>query len=383
MKATTDRDLMIRALARCMPATGKDGTSAAAGKILLRADDSGPDPTLSLYGSSPALQAETAIVASAVTAGTAGVDAKRLQQAVASMPKGNLLLATGEGNRLSIRSGTRRFWLPLVDELVFPNPGAPVVGSPEIVIPAASLLEAVARVKGGLADSIEAHTDGVWLESEEGDLWLVTYSGFSLFWLRIALPTPAPSWACLLPSGALRMIETVCAGHDNVTLTHSSPDVFLAVDDTVVGARLPVAPFPQWKAISAMRDAKILAKFDPIPALASVEAVRVALHAKIPPVRLTIGEGRMHISSARIAGSPADPSDGYASDAIPVDQICEGVVEFGTSARDIASALEGSRGEVTLYAELREKVAGAYVESEGGRFHALLSAVDLAPPEPR
>lgn len=289
--------------------------------------------------------ADGTIEAEVVHAGAVAVNAKKLEERVAAMHEGPLLLSM-EGEQFSIWNvgNKRRFLVPAMPGSEMPRFPRVAAAEPTVRLPAIVLKRCIDAVIASVSDDqTRPHVNSALVESDT-QLRFVSTDGHRL--QRYEIPLPAGSRAVptgtLIPKSALHILSKIAGAADKAAeavVTFEGPHVFVEMAGVIFGVKLIDAPFPLWRQVV------------PTQAARGVTANREKLGVIAAGVAIAAGTGRglrLHLNRDHLRIAADSPESGDGSDEMEVGYTGPALT-IGINARLLGEMLAGFETEdVTL-----------------------------------
>lgn len=248
MKLQIDKAELVRVIDRCAMVSDPKGLQPHVDKVLISASRDDDGDGLQFIASDGHKQIDQAAAATIEAPGACAVSARRLQVMAHALPEGIVKMALKDGDgRLLVTCGTRRYALPYMDADQYPAVSEPEEGAPNIEVPTNILKRAIARVRHTTGqDKDKPWLEGVRIEAVDGMLSAVCTNGHAMAWQESQIADRA-HWECLLPTGVLPLVDSLCGDNLKLRLYHQDSAVYFEGPDVLAGALLPRGGFPPWR----------------------------------------------------------------------------------------------------------------------------------------
>lgn len=330
MKVTADRTALLAAV-ETAARTVKPKSGPAMESALLTASPR----QLEIAASDLAIHTRTTVPAAVSAPGAVLINAKSLEDAIKSMPRGVLDLETDASNKTTLRGGRRSIeLLGLSSDAYSALPDAPTEWQqlPARVLTALLTKTAFAGLQ---VDDGRSHLYGVMLTRDERDLVAIATDGHRLAMARAECDAAID---VLVPMRLVHEIEKLLDANEAAAVEFAVTRgmVFLRVGESILGGQRTEGTFPAWRQV-------IPAKGD-----RSARVARTSLYESVQAVaRITTDKTSaitMHVKPGEIALSMANAERGAANDV--VDAELEGAeLRIGVNARYLNEALATTEDE--------------------------------------
>ncbi len=336
MRFTADRSALLSAVetaARTITPT----SGAALESALLTASKG----RVEIAASDLAIHTRTSVPSAVSAPGAVLINAKSLEDAIKSMPRGTLDLETTDANKTTLRGGRRS-----IELLGLPGdeyPAQPDMPTEWQQLPARILADLLSKTAfAGLQnDDGRNHLRGVYLTKADGMLHAIATDGHRLALARTACDAEVD---VTIPIRMVQEIEKLLAASEAAAVEFAVTRgmVFVRVDQSVLGGQRVEGSFPAWQQIvptqgpnrARVSRASLLESTQAVARISADKSSAITMHAKP-------GEIELYMNNTE---------RGEARDV--VDAELEGAaVRIGINGRYLADAL-GSSSEEDVVVEM-------------------------------
>jgi DNA polymerase-3 subunit beta len=242
---------------------------------------------------------------------------------------------TLDGTTLTLKSGSRRFRLPVIpgDEM----PRLPDADGATFLlnIPGDELADLISRVQFAIStDETRLHLNSMLLEHEGDKLTAVATDGHRLS-VSVTTSGSVGAFKILIPLKGVLQLKRLCESGD-VTLRQSGHVLFAEAGGFEWTCKLADAAFPPYQqVIPASSEATV--SVDRLALMSAVKAVSVAANDRTGGVKFTFDAGKLRIESE-------SPESGEGFDEIESDYQGDRRI-VGFNARYVVEALGAMSGE--------------------------------------
>jgi len=355
------KDVLLRALERCLYPSGKEEGREYAGRVLItvRPDDK----TATCYALDTYLCVEIAVPLEGIAeAGEpAAINTRRLHTMVHNL-RGEVVHMVVRDNRLTVTGDhQRRYTATLADASTFPPVQEPSQEAATITIAGPKLAYILKRAEHG-RDPDKPNLDGVMLRAykQEGlsipTLECVSVSGYKTVVVKhqehVDGTLPFESF---MPSRLLKPLLVMAEKEESITLCRDGNFVYALTEDSLLGALLPREPFLDHNLM--IKNVEPLEPVCEIPAIAlrdAIKAIDAVRTAKNSCVRFAYDGGSLHLSLHR--------DETRASDSVPVSSHATDKFEFFAEPKYVLDHLKAADCDCTL---LGSKAPVAFRTTDG------------------
>jgi DNA polymerase-3 subunit beta len=288
MKFTVPQDKILPVLTQCHAVTDRKGTMPALGHVLLVANGAIKLSATDLYQSVKA-DADGEIKQQ----GSAAVDARMLLDRVKQLP-GEIGFVL-DGTTLTLKSGSRRFRLPVIPGDEMPKLPDAADTQPLLTIPGDELADLISRVQFAIStDETRLHLNSMLLEHEGDKLTAVATDGHRL---SVAVTTSGSigAFKILIPLKGVLQLKRLCESGD-VTLRQSGHVLFAEAGGFEWTCKLCDQIFPPFRdVIPSSSEATV--SVDRLALMGALKAVSVAASDRTGGVKFTFESDKLRIES--------------------------------------------------------------------------------------
>lgn len=345
MELTVSKKDLSRLVERCQGVADKKSTMPVLSNVLLVATDDGQ---LRVAATDLYVSVSGAIPAEVKTSGTIAVPAKELFERIATMPEGPIRLIANDGSQLTVRSAAsaRSFRLHGLPGGDFPTLPEPEANAPKLELGADVLSTLIGTTHFSISpDETRAALNSALFEWDGDWVRMVTTDGHRLSKMEVQVQGRQATATMLIPSKAVNELKRFCDAAKNeaakegreapkLAIAQSGPNAFFELTGTRYSVKLVDAQFPPYSQVIPQTTERAL-RVSRGAFADALKAVSLASSEKTGGVKLTIGGGKMRITSE-------SPESGEGYDELPVDY--EGAdVTIGFNAkyfRDVLQAID-------------------------------------------
>lgn len=353
MELTVAKKDLLRLATRMQGVAERKSTMPVLANVLLAVD--GPN-AVRLSATDLYLAISGKIPAEVTRGGSVAVPAKDLLERVKMMPDGPIMVASHDNSTTTLKAAgsARRYTLKGMPGDDFPPLPAPSEGAPTLALDVSVLQQLIGCTHYSIsADETRAHLNSAKFEWEGDLVRMVTTDGHRLSKMEVKVSGRQASAAMLIPLKAIQELRRLCdeaatetKDSPQIQITQSGSSAFFQSAGMTFSVKLVDAQFPPYQqVIPQSTDKKLLA---PRSALAdALRAVSIAASERTGGVKLSLGDGKMRISSE-------SPETGDGFDEIPIDY-AGAPITIGFNAKyflDVLGALDEDDVELGLGGDL-------------------------------
>jgi len=288
--------------------------------------------------------------------GAITVNARKLFEIIRQLPEDSVNINTGDGERMTIKSGRSRFNIVGLNSKEFPS--FPAIEEEKLAkIEPESLREMVDKTSFAVSmDETRYNISGFFLEREDGFLRMVTTDGHRLAISEKETDTPmAEKEGVIIPRKGATEVRKLLEEEGMFSFGVTKKSATMKKDNTVINVRLIEGDFPDYKQVVPKdNDKKVISKKEDL--LESLKRVSILSSEKIKGVKFAFSKDKLTLSSS-------SPDIGDATEEVSVEYGGQDV-EVSFNARYFIEALEAIREEmVTL--ELKDALSPAILKPVG------------------
>lgn len=354
------KDVLIRALDRCLHPSGKD-EKPYAGRVLVTVREA--DKTATFYALDTYLCVEVAVPLEGISeAGhPVAIGTKRLHTMALNL-RGDVVHVVEREGRLTITGDhQRRYTAMLEDSSVFPPVQEPSEQAPSITI-AGPKLQYLLRRAEHARDADKPHLDGVMVRAYKQDGRAVpTLEAVAINGYKTAVVTHQEQvdgtlpFESFLPSRLLKPLLAMAEEPEPITICAEGNFVYAMTDDALIGALLPRDPFLDHRAM--IKNVEPLEPVCEIPAIAlrdALKAIDAVRASKNSCVQFSYDGGSLQLILRR--------DETQASDSLRVTPVSQMDVHFFAEPKYVLDHLKAADCDCILY---RTKAPFAFKTTDG------------------
>lgn len=271
--------------------------------------------------------------------GAITVPAKILNEVVASLPGGEVSLASEDGNAATVTSGKSEYAIQGLAAEEFPAAAAPI-GGVALTLPQAALRTLLRGTEfAASADETRAILTGMLLVWNGEKLTVVATNMHRLALDAVAVAGgPAQETQTVVPVRALReVMRSLSAEAEPTARVHLGENhALFELDHVAITSRIIEGQFPNYERVIAI-DAEHTVRAERLALLAALRRADIVARAEADKVILRVQPGAMMIEAE-------SPDVGRAREEVPIE--LEGdQMEIAFSAQYLIDALEAMPGE--------------------------------------
>jgi DNA polymerase-3 subunit beta len=345
MKLTIERAALLRALNHVQSVVERRNTIPILSNVLIEAKDG----SLGLTATDMDIAIVERVTADVGTSGATTAPAHTLYDIVRKLPDGAQvdIEASGEGDRLTLKSGRSRFTLSTL-----PTDDFPVMSGGdlphEFQIDADALRGLIDRTRFAIStEETRYYLNGIYVHAADGDpqmLRAVATDGHRLARVEIPLPDGAGGMpGVIIPRKTVnelrKLIEEVNGGVD---ITLSDTKIRFAFGDAILTSKLIDGTFPDYERVIPSGNDKIMT-VDCSDFAEAVDRVSTIATEKMRAIKMKLEGDQMELSAS-------SQENGQAVEEVGIDY-GKDAIEIGFNARyllDIAHQVEGDTAEFVM-----------------------------------
>lgn len=342
MRATVERSHLLKSLGHVHRVVERRNTIPILSNVLLRTDGS----SLTMKATDLDLEVTETVPADIGQPGATTVPAHILHDIVRKLPDGaEVVLDTGDGAQLALRSGRSNFALQVLPEADFPDLTAgefPIRFS----LPAAAVKKLIDRTQFAIStEETRYYLNGIYLHGVDVGgkpmLRAVATDGHRLAQAQLEAPTGSEGMAgVIVPRKTVGEIHRLVEEPDtNVGLEISETKIRITIGPAVLTSKLIDGTFPDYARVIPQGNDKVL-KIDRAEFAAAVDRVSTISSERGRAVKLALSDGKIVLSVN-------NPDSGSATEELGADYAAD-EIEIGFNARyllDVAAQLETGTAE--------------------------------------
>ena len=344
MKLTIERSALLKALAHVQSVVERRNTIPILSNLKMEADNG----SLNLNATDMDLEITESTTAEVSTPGITTAPAHTLYDIVRKLPEGSQVELSGDGEKLTLRSGRSRFTLPCL-----PTEDFPVMSGGELPhafeVSTADLRRLVDRTHFAIStEETRYYLNGIFLHAADREgvdvLRAVATDGHRLASAEIPLPIGATGMpGVIVPRKTVaelrKLIDESAA---EVSIALSETKIRFEFDDTIIISKLIDGTFPEYERVIPTSNDKEM-EVDCQSFAHAVDRVSAISSEKSRAVKLTINKGVLELSAS-------SPEHGSATEELEVAY--QGtVLEVGFNSRyllDITQRIEGDKARFIM-----------------------------------
>ncbi|MEQ8605073.1 MAG: DNA polymerase III subunit beta [Marivibrio sp.] len=345
MKLTIERAALLRALNHVQSVVERRNTIPILSNVLIDSKDG----ALGLTATDMDIAIVERTAAEVATAGAVTAPAHTLYDIVRKLPDGAQvdLDATGEGDRLTLKSGRSRFTLATL-----PTDDFPVMSGGdmphEFQLDAEALRALIDRTRFAIStEETRYYLNGIYLHAADGEtpmLRAVATDGHRLARVEIPLPDGAGGMpGVIVPRKTVSELRKLIEETDGaVSISLSDTKIRFAFGDAVLTSKLIDGTFPDYERVIPSGNDKIMT-VDCSDFAEAVDRVSTIATEKMRAVKMKLDGDQMELSAS-------SQENGQAVEELAIDYGRE-AIEIGFNARyllDIANQVEGDAAEFVM-----------------------------------
>ena len=342
MRVTVERSHLLKALGHVHRVVERRNTIPILSNVLMRADGG----KLTLKATDLDLEITATVPAEITQAGATTVPAHILYEIVRKLSDGSeVLLDTGEGTQLALRSGRSKFTLQMLPESDFPDLA---IGEFPIrfSLPASALRKLIERTQFAIStEETRYYLNGIYLHvvtvAGKPMLRAVATDGHRLAQAQIEAPAGSEGMTgVIVPRKTVGEIQKLLEEPGAEVGTElSDTKIRFTVGGVILTSKLIDGTFPDYVRVIPQGNDKIL-KVDRSEFAGAVDRVSTISSERGRAVKLGLSDGKMVLSVN-------NPDSGSATEELGVDYPADSL-EIGFNARyllDVAGQLETNTAE--------------------------------------
>ncbi len=344
MKLTIERSALLKALAHVQSVVERRNTIPILSNLKMEADNG----SLNLNATDMDLEITESTTAEVSTPGITTAPAHTLYDIIRKLPEGSQVELSGDGEKLTLRSGRSRFTLPCL-----PTEDFPVMSGGDLPhafkVSTADLRRLVDRTHFAIStEETRYYLNGIFLHPADREgvdvLRAVATDGHRLASAEIPLPIGATGMpGVIVPRKTVtelrKLIEESAA---EVSIALSETKIRFEFDSTVIISKLIDGTFPEYERVIPTGNDKEM-EVDCQSFAHAVDRVSAISSEKSRAVKLTINKGILELSAS-------SPEHGSATEELEVAY--QGtVLEVGFNSRyllDITQRIEGDKARFIM-----------------------------------
>lgn len=345
MKLTIERAALLRALNHVQSVVERRNTIPILSNVLIEAKDG----ALGLTATDMDIAIVERTAADVATAGAVTAPAHTLYDIVRKLPDGAQvdLDATGEGDRLTLKSGRSRFTLATL-----PTDDFPVMSGGdmphEFQLDAEALRALIDRTRFAIStEETRYYLNGIYLHAADGEtpmLRAVATDGHRLARVEIPLPDGANGMpGVIVPRKTVSELRKLIEETDGaISISLSDTKIRFAFGDAVLTSKLIDGTFPDYERVIPSGNDKIMT-VDCGDFAEAVDRVSTIATEKMRAVKMKLDGDQMELSAS-------SQENGQAVEELAIDYGRD-AIEIGFNARyllDIANQVEGDTAEFVM-----------------------------------
>jgi len=345
MKLTIERAALLRALNHVQSVVERRNTIPILSNVLIDSKDG----ALGLTATDMDIAIVERTAADVATAGAVTAPAHTLYDIVRKLPDGAQvdLDATGEGERLTLKSGRSRFTLATL-----PTDDFPVMSGGdmphEFQLDAEALRALIDRTRFAIStEETRYYLNGIYLHAADGDaamLRAVATDGHRLARVEIPLPDGANGMpGVIVPRKTVSELRKLIEETDGpISISLSDTKIRFAFGDAVLTSKLIDGTFPDYERVIPSGNDKIMT-VDCSDFAEAVDRVSTIATEKMRAIKMKLDGDQMELSAS-------SQENGQAVEELAIDYGRE-AIEIGFNARyllDIANQVEGDTAEFVM-----------------------------------
>lgn len=322
MLVTITKQHLLGALQRATATTATDSSHPATATLHLTTDEG----LITVSSTNLTASTVTSVPANVSRAGTAVVQAQKLNQIVAAFEDDDDVSLNLTQKSLIVAQRSRRYEVRVHDPKSFPTIAIMRAESDAITLSSNSLSQVFDRV-ARFADPETNVLAGIYFRTSQGTLEALAFSGKSNARATIAIDPATPDRAWFIPVSFYKAARMLFNQSDVITIGASQNYIALESDHYVTGTRLPNGVEPNLIESLQFARTELIALENPVVAMGTNGVIvhPTQLASAINAVAIGVGKGSfspikldVYGQILRLTGEESEGDCGLATDTVPM-----------------------------------------------------------------
>ncbi|MBI5599791.1 MAG: DNA polymerase III subunit beta [Deltaproteobacteria bacterium] len=352
MELNIDKNDFITVLQRIQGIVEKRNTMPILANVLMEAGGN----SVNILATDLEIFIKDTCAASVKKNGSITVNARKLFEIIRQLPESSINIKAGEGDRISIKSGTARFNIVGLSSKEFP--AFPIIDEGKLSkIEPEDLKDMVDKTAFAVStDETRYNINGFFLERGDSTIRMVTTDGHRLAMIeKETANIPAENGGVILPRKGVTEIRRLLEEEGAFFFGITKKSATMKKDNTVINIRLIEGEFPDYKQV-VPKDNDRRAVLEKNNLLDSLKRVSILSSEKVKGVKFAFSDGKLVLSSS-------SPDIGDATEELPAEYN-GGDMEIAFNARYFIEALEAI-GDEKVAIELKDPLSPGLLKPAG------------------